>query len=637
MADSASAAGVDDLLEADIVDRNVCEWCNRSFLHENPCLKRRGKFPLLQRRAPRSRECVLCFEFKTYCRKCGAERTSAAIRANHAQYRQDLFKFEEEKLAKSLTPTPKSRGSKRPRPSAHDGSANIDALAHGSANIDALAHDISPPLEDIEVDVSAALCPAEQEFAVDVDDASEMLSSLADAFSRDEVGCRDKMKILLPRASADIRALWLPLLEPWLVTNSSSFVRSCSWMRSRTFLYHSLKKERTFMEMWAKCEENKVLRLMDDALSRRLLALEFPPPMPKHAANLDGTLHLINPNAGAWTHYLREIAFVHCTASSCFLSQYKDVLCQHEAKRSEAVRDIICTAAMHMDNLFGELLRVHFANLYPVHILDANVDIAVGGTNFAPDGASATAANEALCVFRRLIPTTVTLGVPFFIPTGAETAHSDRIFIECESCVSMLEILSAASVAQTRGWSHNKDLLVWAASADDASPSLTTICGAPFVRASTLIQFRVDIRGSLTAQMERDICASLAPYREQVEAAMGNGVSPWSPALAIRDNTLKEIARNVRAHGCDLVRVTRAHTSVDADYQELQQAALSSRRRTSGMDLESLICEVACVEVLMLFGVLCDFAIGTEKSGDNPGVLGIMLDSTTVLNEQVYF
>jgi hypothetical protein len=40
---------------------DCCKWCERSFVsHENPRKKQRPMFPLLQRRAPRSRECESC-------------------------------------------------------------------------------------------------------------------------------------------------------------------------------------------------------------------------------------------------------------------------------------------------------------------------------------------------------------------------------------------------------------------------------------------------------------------------------------------------------------------------------------------------------------------------------------------------
>jgi hypothetical protein len=626
-----SVSGQDDL-EADIVDRDVCEWCDRSFLHGNPCLKRREKFPLLQRRAPRSRECVLCDAFRTYCVKGGAPRTSTYIRANPAQYREDLFKWEEEKLTKGSAS--KSRGLKRPRRS-----------KHGAAPERGEVTENFPPLAaEIAVVENAAIVPAVLEQAAVIGDAAEMLAldHFVDAFSSGDVVCREKMNLLLARATPDVRALWQPLLEPWLVTEGRLFVQTCSWIRSGQFRYPLLKKRPTFMDMWAKCEENKVLRLSDDALTRRLLALKFPPPMPKHAANRDGTLSIINPDAGAWTHYLEQLAFIHCVASSRILTQFGDVLCQHEAKRSEAVCAIVSTATLHMDNLFGELLRVHFANIDPSPDLAANVGFASGTANVAPeDAVSTAAATDALCVFRRLIPSNESLGVNVFNPTKAETAHGDRIFGECESCVSMLEILAAASAVQTRSWTRNKDLLVMAARADDVCASFTTICGASFERASTMIKFRFDIRSSLASRMERDICAALAPHREQIGDLMGNSVHRWSPELAIREHSLREMAENVRVHGCGLVRsVSRAHAGVDADDGhglDLQQAALSLKRSTSGRDVESLICEVACAEVLLLFGGLCDFAVGMERSGDNPAALGIILDSTTVLNEQVYF
>jgi hypothetical protein len=225
MAVSTSVADGENVMEACIVDRDVCEWCDRSFLHENPCPKRRGKFPLLQRRAPRSRECVLCDAFRTYCVKSGAQRTSAYMRANPAQYRQDLLKFEEDKLTK--VSTSKLRGLKRQR-----------APTHGTVpESDDVIKEMRPLADDIGVEDNRALLPAEPELAMVIEDAPELLAPLVFAFSCDEVVCRVKMNLHLAQASPDVRALWQPLLEPWLVTDGRLLVRTCSWINSNEFRY----------------------------------------------------------------------------------------------------------------------------------------------------------------------------------------------------------------------------------------------------------------------------------------------------------------------------------------------------------------------------------------------------------------
>jgi hypothetical protein len=96
-----------------------------------------------------------------------------------------------------------------------------------------------------------------------------------------------------------------------------------------------------------------------------------------------------------------------------------------------------------------------------------------------------------------------------------------------------------------------------------------------------------------------------------------------------------------RVHGSAFVcSITRAHSGVDVDAEhslDLHQAALPVKCGTSLRDLESLFCVVACSGVLLLFRGLCDFAVGMERSSDNPTLLGVMLGSTTVLYEQVYF